>query len=28
MVDEDRAVLIRDREEARSLYAGERLIPD
>jgi len=28
MVEGDRAVLIREREEARSLYAGERLIPD
>jgi diaminopimelate decarboxylase len=28
MVDGDRAMLIREREDARSLYAGERLIPD
>jgi diaminopimelate decarboxylase len=28
MVDGDREILIREREEARSLYAGERLIPD
>jgi diaminopimelate decarboxylase len=28
MVDGERALLIRDREEARSLFAGERVIPD